>query len=33
MFGFLGGKQQKLEDAVDLYKQAANAFRVEKLGP
>jgi len=31
-FSLFGGKQDKLEIAADLYTQAANAFRVQKLG-
>ncbi|KAG0129777.1 soluble NSF attachment protein [Tuber indicum] len=31
-FSLFGGKQDKLEIAADLYTQAANAFRIQKLG-
>ncbi|KAI5370102.1 Putative NSF attachment protein [Septoria linicola] len=31
-FSFFGGKTQKLEEAVELYTQAANAFRLQKDG-
>lgn len=31
-WSFLGGRTEKLENAADLYMQAANAFRVERLG-
>lgn len=31
-FSFFGGRQEKLESAADLYTQAANAFRMNKLG-
>jgi len=31
-FSFFGGRQEKLEEAADLYTQAANAFRIQKLG-
>ncbi|KAG0637680.1 soluble NSF attachment protein [Tuber brumale] len=31
-FSLFGGKQDKLEMAADLYTQAANAFRLQKLG-
>ncbi|OKL62034.1 putative vesicular-fusion protein sec17-like protein [Talaromyces atroroseus] len=30
-FSFFGGRTEKLENAADLYIQAANAFRVQKL--
>lgn len=29
-FSFFGGRQEKWENAADLYTQAANAFRVQK---
>jgi hypothetical protein len=31
-FGFFGGREQKYQDAADLYTQAANAFRLQKAG-
>lgn len=31
-FSFFGGKQEKYENAVELYTQAANAFRMQKQG-
>jgi len=31
-FSFFGGKTQKLEEAAELYTQAANAFRMQKDG-
>lgn len=31
-FSLFGGKTEKLENAVDLYTQAANAFRMQKAG-
>ncbi|KAL7276170.1 vesicular-fusion protein S17 [Rhizina undulata] len=31
-FSFFGGRQEKLEGAAELYVQAANAFRLQKLG-
>ena len=31
-FSFFGGKAEKYEGAVDLYTQAANAFRMQKAG-
>lgn len=31
-FSFFGGKAEKLENAVELYTQAANAFRMQKAG-
>lgn len=31
-FSFFGGKTQKLEEAAELYTQAANAFRLQKDG-
>jgi len=31
-FSFFGGKTEKLENAVELYTQAANAFRMQKAG-
>ncbi|KAF1991430.1 TPR-like protein [Aulographum hederae CBS 113979] len=31
-FSFFGNREQKLEDAADLYTQAANAFRIDKNG-
>ena len=31
-FSFFGGKQEKWENTADLYIQAANAFRMQKLG-
>lgn len=30
-FSFFGGRTEKWENAADLYSQAANAFRVQKL--
>ena len=30
-FSFFGGRQDKYQDAVDLYIQAANAFRMQNL--
>lgn len=30
-FSFFGGRTEKYENAADLYSQAANAFRVQKL--
>ncbi|KAF8454600.1 soluble NSF attachment protein [Terfezia claveryi] len=32
-FSFFGGRTEKLENAADLYQQAANAFRVQSQGP
>ena len=29
-FSFFGGKQEKWENAADLYTQSANAFRMQK---
>ncbi|KAI9706342.1 MAG: hypothetical protein M1836_003347 [Candelina mexicana] len=31
-FSFFGGRQEKYENAADLYTQAANAFRIQKMG-
>jgi hypothetical protein len=31
-FSFFGGRQEKWENAADLYTQAANAFRLQKQG-
>ena len=31
-FSFFGGKTEKLENAVDLYTRAANAFRLQQYG-
>lgn len=31
-FSFFGGKAEKYENAVELYTQAANAFRMQKQG-
>lgn len=31
-FSFFGGRTEKLENAVELYTQAANAFRMQKAG-
>jgi alpha-soluble NSF attachment protein len=30
-FSFFGGKEEKYLDAVDLYQQAASAFRMQKM--
>lgn len=32
-FSFFGGRTEKLENAADLYTQAANAFKVQSQGP
>jgi hypothetical protein len=31
-FSFFGGREDKYQNAVDLYIQAANAFKMQKLG-
>ena len=31
-FSFFGGKTEKLENAVELYTKAANAFRIQQNG-